>query len=207
MRRGKRAFDIFASGAGLVLLSPFLLIIAVLISVQDGGGAIFAQKRIGRDGKPFRMFKFRSMVLDAERRGLQLTVGEDQRITRIGRWLRKLKFDELPQLFNVLRGEMSLVGPRPEVPRYVELYDEQQKQVLQLLPGITDPASIAYANESEILAQSSNPEAVYINRIVPDKIRLNLEYAKAATLWSDVMIILGTFRKVAESNPRAGVTP
>ena len=197
MTASKRAFDVACSAAGIVALSPLLLLVSILIVAQDGGSPIFAQGRVGRFGKPFRMFKFRSMVRDAERRGLQLTVGSDPRITRVGHWLRKLKLDELPQLFNVLRGDMSLVGPRPEVPVYVDKYTPEQRRVLSLTPGITDPASIAYANESELLAKSADPEHTYVHVIVPDKIRLNLEYAEHATVWSDLLVIFGTLRKVA----------
>jgi lipopolysaccharide/colanic/teichoic acid biosynthesis glycosyltransferase len=207
MTASKRAFDIVCSAAGIAALSPLLLLVSILVVAQDGGSPIFAQGRVGRFGRPFRMFKFRSMVRDAERRGLQLTVGRDPRITRVGHWLRKLKLDELPQLFNVLRGEMSLVGPRPEVPRYVDNYTPEQQRVLALTPGITDPASIAYANESELLAQSADPEQTYVQMIVPDKIRLNLEYAEHATLWSDVLVIFGTLRKVAAPAARMEALP
>lgn len=204
MTNSKRAFDIVCSAAGLMVLSPLLLLLSGLIVAQDGGGPIFTQARVGRMGRPFRMFKFRTMVRNAERRGLQLTVGADPRITAVGRWLRRLKLDELPQLLNVLRGEMSLVGPRPEVPVYVDKYTPEQRRVLALTPGITDPASIAYANESELLAKSADPEHTYVHVIVPDKIRLNLEYAESANAWSDVQVIFGTLRKVAAPAARVG---
>jgi lipopolysaccharide/colanic/teichoic acid biosynthesis glycosyltransferase len=193
----KRAFDVACSAAGIVMLSPLLVLVSAAIVAHDGGSPFFSQCRIGRMGRPFRMFKFRTMVRDAERRGLQLTVGADPRITPVGRWLRKLKLDELPQLLNVLRGEMSLVGPRPEVPVYVDQYTPDQRRVLSLTPGITDPASIAYANESELLATAADPEQTYVHQIVPDKIRINLAYADSASLWSDVLVIFGTLRKVA----------
>jgi len=204
MTNSKRAFDIVCSAAGLMVLSPLLLLLSGLIVAQDGGGPIFTQARVGRMGRPFRMFKFRTMVRNAERRGLQLTVGADPRITAVGRWLRRLKLDEVPQLLNVLRGEMSLVGPRPEVPVYVDKYTPEQRRVLALTPGITDPASIAYANESELLAKSADPEHTYVHVIVPDKIRLNLEYAESANAWSDVQVIFGTLRKVAAPAARVG---
>src|SRR5262249_43446823 len=148
--------------------------------------------RVGFRGQPFRMWKFRTMVPDAETQGNQLTAAGDPRITRVGVWLRRFKADELPQLLNVLVGEMSLTGPRPEGPRYVSMYDDQQRRVLDLVPGITDPASIAYFNESEMLAQSSDPERTYVEEIMPDKIRMNLEYASQATLWTDVKVIVRT---------------
>jgi lipopolysaccharide/colanic/teichoic acid biosynthesis glycosyltransferase len=152
---------------------------------------------VGRRGKPFRIWKFRTMVVDAAVLGPPLTVGEDPRITPIGRWLRKLKLDELPQLFNVLVGEMSLVGPRPEVPKYVALYSPEQRRVLDCRPGITDPASLAYFNENELLAGAAEPQAVYIAQIMPAKLQINAEYAARATLASDLMIILRTLLWIA----------
>ncbi|HEX9886639.1 MAG TPA: sugar transferase, partial [Longimicrobiales bacterium] len=144
----------------------------------------------------FRIWKFRSMAADAERTGRPLTVGDDPRVTRVGRWLRAWKLDELPQLLNVVRGEMSLVGPRPEVPRYVELYTLEQSRVLDLTPGITDPASIRYRNEAEALERADDPEAAYIDTLMPEKIRLNLEYGDVATVWSDLRVILRTLGAV-----------
>lgn len=188
----KRAFDVAAAGAGLVVLTPLLALIALAVRLDDGGPVFFRQERVGRGGKPFRMLKFRTMRVDAERVGPQLTVGRDPRVTRVGGLLRKLKLDELPQLLHVVRGEMSLVGPRPEVPRYTALYTEQQRRVLELVPGITDPASIRYRNESEELAASEEPERTYVEMIVPEKIRMNLEYAARATVLSDIGVILRT---------------
>lgn len=198
MKPAKRLFDVTCAGAGLVALSPFLILIAVLIKLDDGGPVFFSQERIGYQGKPFRIWKFRSMVLDASKLGKSLTVGSDPRITRVGRWLRRFKLDELPQLLNVVAGEMGLVGPRPEVACYVDLYTSEQRQVLDLLPGITDPASVKYRNESELLGQTDDPEHLYVQEIMPEKIRLNLEYARRATLPSDVMVILSTFVKIAD---------
>ncbi|GAH17100.1 unnamed protein product, partial [marine sediment metagenome] len=152
MSLGKRLFDLFWASLGLVLLSPLFLILALLIKLADGGAVFYRQERVGWRGRPFRVWKFRTMVMNAERMGKPLTVGDDPRITAAGRFLRRFKLDELPQLFNVVRGEMSLVGPRPEVAKYVRLYTPGQRRVLDLVPGITDPASIKYRDESDILA-------------------------------------------------------
>lgn len=191
----KRVLDIVGAALGLVLLWPLFLVIAVAILLEDGRPVFFVQDRIGRGGRPFRMLKFRTMVTGAERRGREITVGGDPRITRVGRILRSAKLDELPQLVNVLRGEMRLVGPRPEVPRYVLLYTPSQRAVLALVPGITDPASLRYYDESAELAQASDPERLYVDEIMPEKIRLNLEYASRATVWSDLGIVLATVRR------------
>lgn len=142
------------------------------------------------------MYKFRTMVVDAEKKGNLLTVGGDPRITKSGRLLRKFKLDELPQLINVIKGEMSLVGPRPEVEKYVNLYTNEQREVLNLYPGITDPASIEYVNESELLAQSSDPEKLYVEKIMPEKIRINLEYARKASWWTDFLVIVKTLARI-----------
>ena len=187
----KRLFDLFWASLGLILLWPLFVLIAFLIKHEDGGPVFFRQVRIGRHGIPFRIWKFRSMVPNAL--GIPLTVGTDPRITRTGHWLRRLKLDELPQLFNVIAGQMSLVGPRPEVARYVDAYTSEQKKVLQLSPGITDIASVRYCNESEVLAQADDPERTYCEEIVSAKIGLNLEYAKHATIASDFLVILRTF--------------
>lgn len=192
MKLSKRLFDLGLTIPGLLFLLPALLFIAAAVKLGDGGPVFFRQERVGQGGRRFRIWKFRTMVVDAERRGIPLTVGDDPRITRVGRWLRRYKLDELPQLFNVLVGEMSLVGPRPEVPGYVALYTAEQRKVLDLAPGITDPASLRYRNESEILAQSADPEQVYVSEIMPAKIRLNLEYAQDATVWKDFVVVLRT---------------
>jgi len=196
MRLSKRLFDLFWTILGLIILWPLFLLIAVLIKLDDGGPVFYRQIRAGYKGKPFRVWKFRTMVVDADKMGRPLTVGRDPRITRVGKWLRKLKLDELPQLFNVLVGEMSLVGPRPEVFTYVDQYSEEQREVLGLLPGITDPASIKFRSENEILAQEDNPEQTYVKEIMPEKLRINLEYSKKATVWSDFIIILKTIFKL-----------
>jgi lipopolysaccharide/colanic/teichoic acid biosynthesis glycosyltransferase len=188
----KRLFDLAITLPGLVVLSPILLGIAIAIKLDDGGPVFFRQRRVGLAGRPFRMWKFRSMVVDAERKGGQITVGRDPRVTRLGHWLRRLKLDELPQLFNVVAGDMSLVGPRPEVPQYVALYSEQQRQVLCLVPGVTDPASIRYREEAALLAQRRDAERAYVEEVMPDKIRINLEYAARASVWTDFLVILKT---------------
>jgi lipopolysaccharide/colanic/teichoic acid biosynthesis glycosyltransferase len=192
LRRAKRAFDVVCAGLGVVALAPALALIAALVALDDPGPVFFRQVRVGRGGRTFRMWKFRTMRVDAESLGPQLTVGDDPRITRFGRVLRKLKFDEIPQLLNVLAGDMSLVGPRPEVPRYVGLYTPEQRRVLDLLPGITDPASIRYRDESAVLAKAADPERAYVEEIMPEKIRLNLDYAGRASLASDAAVILRT---------------
>ena len=192
MNGGKRLFDLVCASTGLALLSPLFLCIAAVIYLEDSRPVFFRQWRVGRYGRPFRMWKFRTMVVDADRQGRQITVGRDPRITRIGHWLRRFKLDELPQLLNVMTGEMSLVGPRPEVQRYVDLYTPAQRTVLDLVPGITDPASIAYRNESELLANAEDPERYYIDKIMPEKIRINLEYAARRSFWSDLVIVLRT---------------
>src|SRR3989475_4866227 len=200
MTRARRPRALVTAGAGLVVLAPLLAVVAVLVKRDDGGPVFFRQERVGYRGRPFRIWKFRTMVRDAAARGLPLTVGGDSRVTRIGAWLRRLKLDELPQLFNVLVGEMSLVGPRPEVPCYVASYSAEQRRVLELVPGVTDVASIRYVAESALLAESLDPEHVYVSEIVPDKIRLNLAYAAHATVWSDVRVILATLRRLVGSH-------
>ena len=199
--RAKRLFDVGATIAGLFVLWPVLLIVALLIKLDDGGSVFFRQERVGHAGRRFRVWKFRTMIPDAERRGGALTVGQDPRTTRVGRWLRRSKLDELPQLFNVLAGDMSLVGPRPEVPRYVARYSADQRRVLDLVPGITDPASIAYRRESELLARAPDPERYYVTAVMPDKIRINLTYAARATRWTDLKVVLGT---LGHLRPRRG---
>ncbi len=196
MKLEKRLFDIVASAIGLLVLWPVFLVIAVLIKLEDGGPVFYRQERIGYKGRPFKIWKFRTMVVNADKLGKPLTVGRDPRITRVGYWLRKFKLDELPQLLNVLLGEMSIVGPRPEVPQYVALYAPEQRKVLDLVPGITDPASIKFANEAELLAEASDPEKFYIEHVMPTKIRLNMEYASHATLWSDILVILKTLVRI-----------
>ncbi len=192
----KRLFDIIAALLVIIILSPFLLVIALLVVFDSRGPILYLQVRIGRDMKEFKLFKFRTMYSDSDKKGL-LTVGmRDNRITRAGYYLRKYKLDELPQLFNVLIGDMSIVGPRPEVPRYVALYNDEQKKALSIRPGITDYASIEYSNENEILAKSPNPEETYINEIMPAKLKLNLRYIDEMGLATDVKIIFSTLAKL-----------
>ncbi len=196
MTAAKRTLDLLGAGVGVVLLSPLFLILAVLVKTADGGPVFFRQERVGYRGRPFRMWKFRTMVPDAATRGLPLTVGHDPRVTRVGAWLRRLKLDELPQLFNVLVGDMTLVGPRPEVPRYVASYGAAERRVLELVPGVTDEASVRYVDESAMLAAAADPERVYTEEIVPEKIRLDLAYAARATVWTDVGVILATLSRL-----------
>ncbi|MGI9040575.1 MAG: sugar transferase [Gemmatimonadales bacterium] len=195
----KRALDVVGSALGLVLLSPALVLIAVLIRREDGGPVFYRPLRVGQGGRSFRLWKFRTMVVDADRIGAGLTVGDDPRITRIGRALRGHKLDELPQLIDVLLGEMSLVGPRPEAPEYVALYTEDQRKVLDLIPGITDPASIKYANESQLLALADDPQELYVTEIMPEKILINLDYARAATVLSDIGVVVRTLARIWRS--------
>ena len=184
----KRLFDIAASCIGLLLLAPVLLGIAVWIKRDSPGPVFFRQQRIGRHGEPFRIYKFRSMRQDNA--GLQITVGADDRITRSGHFIRAYKLDELPQLINVLLGDMSIVGPRPEVPRYVALYPaDVRAEVLSVRPGITDLASVQYRSESTLLAQSSNPEQTYVDTILPAKLALCRQYVRERSFWLDLRII------------------
>ncbi|MBF0226422.1 MAG: sugar transferase [Desulfobacterales bacterium] len=194
MITSKRIFDLTFAGLLFFILSPVLVSIAITIKLNDKGNVFFKQKRIGFKGKPFLMYKFRTMVKNAEKIGGSLTIGKDPRITKIGFWLRKFKLDEIPQLINVINNEMSIVGPRPEVQKYVELYNNEQKEVLNLMPGITDPASIKYSNESAILKKFSDPEDAYIKIIMPEKIQINLNYASSATIWTDFYVILQTLK-------------
>jgi lipopolysaccharide/colanic/teichoic acid biosynthesis glycosyltransferase len=192
----KRAFDIIAALLGLILLSPLLLLVSLLIKLDSPGPALFRQERIGKGFRPFRIYKFRTMVHDGPRRGGPITFGADPRITRLGRVLRQTKIDELPQLINVLRGEMSFVGPRPEVRPYVELFREDYEEILQVLPGITDLASVQYRDEAEILGRFENPEAAYIGHILPNKIKLAKDYVRRSSLFFDITLILKTFLKL-----------
>lgn len=192
----KRCFDIAASAVGLLFLTIPFLFIAIAIRCSSKGPVYFRQERVGKNGKTFRIFKFRTMVTDAEKKGMQITVGNDARITKIGALLRKTKVDELPQLINVLIGQMSFVGPRPEVPHYVEMYDERQRNILRIKPGITELASIVYRDENDILAQSDDPEKTYIEEIMPKKIELNMEYMQKMNVFYDIKLIFKTFAAV-----------
>ncbi|WP_026885798.1 sugar transferase [Clostridium beijerinckii] len=191
----KRIFDFICSTLGLIVLSPILIVIAIRIKTDSDGPVFFKQIRIGEKNKEFEILKFRTMVVDAEKLGRQITVGNDSRITKIGAFLRKYKLDELPQLINVFKGDMSLVGPRPEVPRYVKMYNEEQRRVLEVKPGITDLASIRYRDENDLLGEAENPDDFYINTIMPDKLALNLEYINKNNIFLDIYIILKTIVK------------
>ncbi|MCX8478986.1 MAG: sugar transferase [Chitinophagales bacterium] len=188
----KRIFDLFFTILGLIILLPFFALIAIWVMLDSRGGVFYRQERIGKDQKPFKLLKFRSMRTGADKQGL-LTVGmKDSRITRSGYYLRKYKLDELPQLINVLLGDMSLVGPRPEVEKYVKLYSQEQLKVLSVRPGITDLASIKYRNENDVLASFEDAEAGYIQSVMPDKLKLNLMYIQNRSLLMDLRIILTT---------------
>ena len=199
----KRTFDFLASSLGLCLLSPLFLVVAIAIRLDSPGPVFFRQDRVGKDGKNFLICKFRSMVANASAIGPLITTSGDARITRVGRFLRRTKLDELPQLLNVWRGEMSLVGPRPEVPTYVALYNERQREILSVRPGITDPASIAYAYEEEILGEASDPARVYMEEILPRKLELNLQYIEKMSLPYDVWVIWKTIWKVVNKGRTA----
>ena len=198
----KRVFDVFFAILGITLLLPVFVILAVLIVADSKGGVFYRQTRVGRNNINFTLFKFRTMRTNAEKLGL-LTVGErDPRVTFIGYYLRKYKMDELPQLLNVLYGDMSFVGPRPEVRKYVELYNSGQQQVLSVKPGITDWASIYFRNENQLLKNSDDPEAFYIQNIIPSKINQNLEYIRHNNIWIDLKIIALTLQKVIINDGR-----
>ena len=191
-----RFFDFLFSLLGLIVLSPVFLLISLYIVLDSRGGVFYRQSRVGKDGKDFKLYKFRSMRTGADKRGL-ITVGEkDSRITRVGYFLRKYKLDELPQLINVLKGEMSLVGPRPEVRKYVDLYTPEQRKVLSVVPGITDYASIEYVDENRILGGAADPDKVYVEEILPDKIRYNMKYIENRSLKEYFKIILLTFYSI-----------
>ncbi len=193
----KRLFDIITAAIGIILLSPIFLLISIWISLESAGGPFYLQQRIGKDGIPFKLFKFRSMRKNSDNQGL-LTIGKDPRITRSGSFIRKYKLDELPQLINVLINDMSLVGPRPEVKKYVDLYSNEQRKVLSVKPGITDEASIKYRNENDLLSNATNPEETYIQKIMPDKLRINLEYIENRSFIKDLGIILRTLWKIVQ---------
>ena len=191
-----RFFDFVLSLVGLVILAPIFIVLAVWIKIDSVGPVFYKQIRVGQNGRDFGLFKFRSMVVDADKKGLITVGGRDPRITRSGYFIRKYKLDELPQLINVLVGDMSLVGPRPEVRKYVELYDDDQNKVLSVKPGITDYASIEYMDENEILGKSTDPEKTYIEEIMPEKIKYNMKYIKNRSLIEYFKIIFLTVLKI-----------
>lgn len=192
----KRTFDLVAAGGGLIVLSPLFAVVALAVKLDSRGPVFFRQQRVGLNFRPFEMYKFRTMVVDAPKLGGQLTVTGDPRVTKTGRWLRKLKIDELPQLINVVIGDMSLVGPRPEVARYVDQMHDAYREVLSVRPGITDLASVKYRDESEILAKAEDPEQAYVEQILPDKLAISRQYIREASLWLDLKIILQTLLRI-----------
>jgi len=192
----KRGFDVVSSLIGIILLFPILLILWICIQLESSGGGFYRQVRVGKNGIDFRLWKFRTMQTDADKKGLLTIGGRDSRVTRIGFYLRKYKLDELPQLINVLIGDMSIVGPRPEVRKYVEFYSQDQRKVLSMKPGITDYASIEYSNENELLAQSENPEKTYIEEVLPAKLELNQKYLNEQGFLTDLRIIFHTIKKI-----------
>lgn len=189
----KRLFDIVASGCGLILLSPIFLVLAIWIKLDSKGPVFYKQVRVGRGNKDFYLYKFRSMRVGADKAGLITVGGRDPRVTRSGYYIRKYKLDELPQLINVIKGDMSLVGPRPEVRKYVDMYTPEQMHVLDVRPGITDMASIRYRNENELLEKAEDPDKYYIEVIMPDKLGINLEYVANHSFWYDMKLIFSTF--------------
>ncbi len=193
----KRLFDIFLSFFGIIICFPFFIIAAILIKLDGSGPILFKQERIGKDFKTFKICKFRTMEDNAEKNGPNITSAKDNRITRTGKYLRQYKLDELPQLFNVLRGEMSFVGPRPEVKEYVNIFKSDYKRLLRIRPGITDPASIKYSNEEKILAVADNWEEEYRKNILPEKIKLSLHYVDNHNLITDLKLILRTISKIS----------
>lgn len=192
----KRLFDILASGLGLVCLSPLFAAVAVWIKLDSRGPVFYRQVRVGKGNKDFRIFKFRSMRPDSDKLGLITVGGRDPRVTWSGYYIRKYKLDELPQLINVFIGDMSLVGPRPEVRKYVDMYSPDQLHVLDVRPGITSLASLRYRNENEVLAKAEDPDKCYIEKVMPDKLAIDLEYVKKANLWNDIKLIFSTFREI-----------
>ena len=193
----KRLFDIIVSFVGLAITTPLLVIIAGLIKIASSGPIFFKGERVGRNGKPFKIYKFRTMIVGAEKMGGPSTAADDPRLTKIGKFLKKYQLDELPQLINVLKGEMSLVGPRPEVPFYVDMMtDEERKIILSVSPGMTDIASLWNFREGEILKGSPNPEKTYMEKIRPQKIKLQIKYVKERSFWVDFRIIIKTILKI-----------
>lgn len=192
----KRVFDVVASGCGLLLLSPVFLWLAGWVKLDSRGPVFYRQVRVGKHNKDFKLYKFRSMRVGADKAGLITVGGRDPRVTRSGYYIRKYKLDELPQLINVFLGDMSLVGPRPEVRKYVDLYTPEQMHVLDVRPGITDKASILYCHENELLASADDPEAFYREVVMQDKLKINLEYVRNRSFWGDIKLIFNTIFKI-----------
>ncbi|CKG69516.1 Putative colanic biosynthesis UDP-glucose lipid carrier transferase [Fusobacterium polymorphum] len=191
----KRIFDTILSLFGLIILLPFMLIIAIFIKLDSKGPVFFKQVRVTKNGREFKIFKYRTMRVGSDKYR-QITVGKDNRITKVGAFLRKYKLDEIPQLINVLIGDMSLVGPRPEVPKYVALYTDEQKEILKVRAGITDYASIEFSDENDLLASEEDPEKAYIEKVMPKKIELNKKYISEISILTDIKIILLTIKKI-----------
>lgn len=192
----KRLFDIIASGLGLIVLSPLFAVLAVWIKCDSKGPVFYRQVRVGRNNRDFRIYKFRSMRPDSDRLGLITVGGRDPRVTRSGYYIRKYKLDEFPQLINVFLGDMSLVGPRPEVRKYVDMYTPEQMRVLSVRPGITSLASLRYRNENELLAQAEDPDRCYVEKVMPDKLAIDLEYVPKANLLTDIRLIFATIASI-----------
>lgn len=192
----KKLFDFAFSIAGLVILSPLFLVISVWIKLDSKGSVFYKQVRVGKNNSDFKLYKFRTMRTDSDKSGLLTVGGRDPRITGAGYFLRKFKMDELPQLFNIAAGEMSFVGPRPEVRKYVDMYNDEQRKVLSVLPGITDVASIKYRNENELLEKAEDPESYYIESIMPDKLKLNLDYIEQRSFTNDIKVIFKTLAAI-----------
>jgi lipopolysaccharide/colanic/teichoic acid biosynthesis glycosyltransferase len=200
---GKRLFELLGAAVALLFLAPLMLGVALAIKLDSRGPVLFRQERVGRHGRPFRIHKFRTMEVDAERRGPLVTVGADPRVTRVGAALRRRRLDELPQLIDVLKGDMSLVGPRPEVPRYVATYPpDLRERVLSVRPGITDPASLEFIDEADLLARADDPEREYVEVILPRKLRCSADYAAHATLHTDLVVIGRTLRALVSRRLR-----
>ena len=195
----KRLFDIIASGLGLIILSPLFLVVAVWVTLDSPGPVFYKQIRVGRNNKDFFLYKFRSMRVGSDKKGLITIGGHDPRVTRSGYYIRKYKLDEFPQLINVFKGDMSLVGPRPEVRKYVDLYTPEQMHVLDVRPGITDLASIRYRNENELLEHASDPEQYYRDVVMQDKLRINLEYVRNHSFLGDIRLIFNTFIAIVKN--------
>lgn len=195
----KRLMDIISSAMGLVFFAPLMILVAIGIKIDSEGPVFFRQERVGLNGKRFFIYKFRTMAENTELKGLQITGDNDERITRIGKYLRKYKIDEIPQLINVLKGEMSIVGPRPQVPKYVNMFKEQYDKILVVRPGITGYASLEYSNENELLGSCDDPEKFYIEDILPKKLDLNMRYIEEISLWTDIKVIIRTIIKILEN--------
>jgi lipopolysaccharide/colanic/teichoic acid biosynthesis glycosyltransferase len=204
LRHGKRWFDAVASFFGLLLLSPFLVLAAIAVSLDSPGSSFFLQNRVGKREETFQLFKFRSMRPSVTAGGPLITARDDARVTRVGRWLRRTKVDELPQLLNVLRGDMSLVGPRPEVSRYTKLYNGEQKQVFAARPGITGPAAIVYANEEELLSRQDDQEKYYVQSLLPAKLELDLIYCRNVSFRGDLALIFKTLGRLFDRRHKEG---